>query len=231
MNHQDPNLAVVELVAAALGPLRSELVLVGGCSVGLLITDRARPPVRQTVDVDLVAEVTSRLGYYALCEELRQRGFQESAAADHMCRWKRGELLLDVMPSDDAILGHSANRWYPYAVSSANRLLLPSGSAMLVIAPPLFLATKLEAFHDRGQGDYGHHDMEDIINVVDGRPELVEEVDQTSTEVRTFIRNEFDYLLADADFVDGIPRHLRTDAASQGRAATIVERLQRLAGL
>ena len=41
MIHNDPNMLVVELVAAALGALREELVLVGGCSVGLLIT----PPV------------------------------------------------------------------------------------------------------------------------------------------------------------------------------------------
>ncbi len=62
---QDPNLSVVSLVAQALGPLNAEFMLVGGCAVGLLITDRGRPPVRQTIDVDLVAEVTSLTGYYA----------------------------------------------------------------------------------------------------------------------------------------------------------------------
>ena len=44
----DPNLAQVELIAAALGSLRERLVLVGGCAVGLLFTDRAAAPARVT---------------------------------------------------------------------------------------------------------------------------------------------------------------------------------------
>jgi len=59
MTTHDPNLAALEMVAAALGDQREELVLVGGCSVGLLISDPASPPVRETLDVDLVAEVTT----------------------------------------------------------------------------------------------------------------------------------------------------------------------------
>ncbi|MHB1199589.1 MAG: hypothetical protein ACYCZ6_08525 [Polaromonas sp.] len=124
MKQQDPNILSVELVAVALGALREELVLVGGCAVGLLITDQARPPVRQTIDVDLVAEVTSKTEYYALCEKLRSCGFKESADADHLCRWHKERLLLDVMPSEESVLGHSTNRWYPQAVRDAERLVL-----------------------------------------------------------------------------------------------------------
>ena len=40
----DPNVAKVELIAKALGPLRERLVLVGGCAAGLLITDPAAAP-------------------------------------------------------------------------------------------------------------------------------------------------------------------------------------------
>jgi hypothetical protein len=50
---QDPNLSKIELIAAALGPLCGQLVFVGGCAVGLLITDSAAAPVRVTFDVDL----------------------------------------------------------------------------------------------------------------------------------------------------------------------------------
>ena len=56
---QDPNLSKIELIAAALGPLRDQLVFVGGCAVGLLITDTAAAPVRATFDVDLVARVSA----------------------------------------------------------------------------------------------------------------------------------------------------------------------------
>lgn len=53
MNPNDPNVAIVELVANKLGRLADKVVLVGGCATGLLITDTARPPVRATQDVDL----------------------------------------------------------------------------------------------------------------------------------------------------------------------------------
>ena len=55
MNPRDPNVQQLQLVAQALGHLRERLVFVGGCATGILITDDARPPVRATQDVDLIA--------------------------------------------------------------------------------------------------------------------------------------------------------------------------------
>ena len=231
MNHQDPNVLGVEMVAQALGDLMQDLVLIGGCTVGLLITDKAAAPVRQTIDVDLIAEVGSTVEYYALCERMKEQGFSEAPDADHMCRYVRGALKVDLMPSSSEILGHSTNEWYPAAVRSATKVVLPSSTEILVVAPPLFLATKLAAFYGRGQGDYFHHDMEDIINVIDGRPELVEEVRAASFDVREYLQTEFDDLLADHRFVDTLPGYLRSDAASQARFPAILERIRRLAGL
>jgi len=232
VNGNDPNLAILETVVAALGDLRNELVLVGGCSVGLLISDAASPPVRETVDVDLVAEVTTIGEYYQLCDKLSECGFKNSPEATHMCRWEKGSLKLDVMPSKNEILGHSTNRWYPQAVATAAETTLGNGLVVRVISPPIFLATKLEAFYSRGNGDYASsHDLEDIINVIDGRPELVDEVNTSPQEVRTYLREEFDDLLATEKFVYAIPMHLRGDPVSQARASIIIERMRKLAGL
>lgn len=227
----DPNIATLELMVAALGDLCNELVLVGGCSVGLLITESARPPVRHTVDVDLVAEVVTLQGYYAIADRLRECGFQEDASAEHLCRWRKGELILDLMPSEEGVFNHSTNRWYPSVVRHAQRVKLPSGNEINTITGPLFLATKLDSFHDRAKGDYTHHDMEDIINVVDGREELIAEVAEANAEVREYIRDEVDDLLADQAFVDSIPLLLLPDAANQARYALIVGKLRELAGL
>jgi hypothetical protein len=42
---------------------------------------------------------------------------------------------------------------------------------------PYLLATKLEAFRGRGDGDFaGSTDIEDIILIIDGRPSVLEEV-------------------------------------------------------
>lgn len=228
---RDPNVPALESVIAKLGDLRQDLVLVGGCSVGLLITDQARPPVRATEDVDMVTQVISLVAYYKTLDRLRACGFKEAnEKGAHMCRWKMGSLILDVMPCDN-VLGHSTNKWYPQAVASARPFVLPSGYEVQLISAPLFIATKFEAFQDRSQGDYSHHDMEDIVNVVDGRPELQAEVTEAPQDVKDFLKEEFDALLANEDFHDRLPYHLHGDAASQARGEVVVARMRVLAGL
>lgn len=222
--NKDPNLPVVSLVAHALGDLREELMLVGGCAVGLLITDQARPPVRQTADVDLVVEVTSIADYYSLSPRLNEAGFKEDPTHEHMCRWRKGELIVDLMPTTE-ILGHSVNRWYAEAVKAVQGRALPSGEAINVITAPFFIATKLESFNNRGGGNYMHHDMEDILNVVDGREELLAELAAAPAEVRDFIRDEIEGYLADQTFVDQLEW-----VFPSGRSELVIKRLRYLAG-
>lgn len=76
----DPNVAKVELIASALGPLREQVVFVGGCAVGLLITDTAAALVRVTFDVDLVASVSALAGYLGMERELARLGFKRDMA-------------------------------------------------------------------------------------------------------------------------------------------------------
>ena len=108
---------------------------------------------------------------------------------------------------------------------------LPSGSDVQLIAAPLFIATKFEAFQGRGGGDYSHHDIEDIVNVVDGRSELKEEIAQAPLEVQDFLTDEFDGLSANEAFHDRLPWHLNGEAGSQAWAFIVVSRMRVLAGL
>ena len=83
----DPNVAKLEMVARALGPLRERVVFVGGCAVGLLITDEAAAPVRATMDVDLVAAVSALSDYHGLEKQLSTLGFKRDlSAAAPICR-------------------------------------------------------------------------------------------------------------------------------------------------
>lgn len=229
MSQRDPNLDSVELVADELGSLCDDLVLVGGCAVGLLLTDKGRPPVRATKDVDLLAEVLSKSDYYLLHEKLEAKGFKPEGG-EVLCRWKKAELLIDVMPTDEKVLGF-ANRWYPLALLTANQHRLPSGRVIRVISPTLFLATKIEAFWGRGNGDYGHHDIEDIVNLFDGRKEIIAEIQESSQEVRQFIVEELENFLADTQFVDHLPWHMMGDEANQARVELVLERLRSVVGL
>ena len=226
---RDPNINTVELAATALGALLDDLVLVGGCAVGLLVTDQARALVRHTIDVDLLTEVTSTKDYYELSERLRSLGFSEQPTDEVICRWAYKALLIDVMPTDSKVLGF-ANRWYPEAARYASLIELPSGRSMRLITAPHFLATKFEAFAARGAGDYLHHDMEDIVTVIDGRESIVAEVLACHANVRNFLVDEIDALLADSQFVDRITWLLPPDNLA-ARFEVVMDRMRRIAGL
>jgi hypothetical protein len=228
MTTNDPNVLVVELAAHALEPLLDELVLVGGCAVGLLITDESRPPIRHTIDVDLLAEVTTKVKYYQLSERLRALGFVEDTEV--ICRFNKDTLIIDVMPTDDAVLGFG-NIWYEVAAQKSSQFALPSGRTIRHVSGPFLLATKLEAFNSRGNGDYTHHDIEDIVNLVDGRPELLEEVSLEQNDVREYIRSEIDEMLADRAFTESIPHHFHPSEDHAARVALLIGRLRALAGL
>jgi hypothetical protein len=59
-----------------------------------------------------------------------------------------------------------------------------------VVTGPFFLATKIEAFYNRGKGDFMvSHDMEDMVTLLDGRPELAEEVRTTPGKEKIHLSN------------------------------------------
>ena len=104
---------------------------------------------------------------------------------------------------------------------------LPGGTEVRVITGPYFIATKLEAFEGRGRGDHAaSHDIEDVIAVIDGRPELVEEVQGSPSDLRAYLSQKFGSLLRDQRFLDGVPGHLPPDEASQGRLGIVLDRMR-----
>jgi hypothetical protein len=111
---------LLELAAAALGPLLGEVVFLGGATIHLWVSDPAAPATRATDDVDVISAITTRAGYYKLGERLTDRGFQEASDSRVICRWKHMEtsLILDVMPQDESVLGFS-NPWYQHALETA----------------------------------------------------------------------------------------------------------------
>lgn len=231
MNADDPNVAMIEAVAERLGEtLRKQLVFVGGAVAGLLITDPAQPAIRPTEDVDLLVEVATRADYALVEEALRQRGFRHDlSAAAPICRWRAGPIAVDVMPTLDDILGFS-NAWYPLALATAGSSSLPSGTAIRLVTAPLFVATKFEAFAGRGANDYlFSHDLGDLISVIDGREELIDECRREGEALKAYLRRQAGGLLKASAFLEALPGHLPGDAASQARLPELLDRLRALA--
>ena len=224
-NPTDPNLLLLEAVAEALNPLLDELVLVGGCVIGLLITDRAQPLIRATDDVDLITEIATYADYVQLGQKLRELGFTEG---DITCRWIKASLQIDIIPKDEKILGFT-NRWYELATQTSVEHILQNGRKIRHATAPLFVATKLVSFHQRGQGNYQHHDMEDIVTIINSRIELGIEINQSPSELRNYIRDEFGLLLSNADFTNTLPGHIRPQPPQ--RTEIIIERMRKITKL
>lgn len=223
---RNPNLQILEMAVEYLGPLADDMVFVGGCATGLLLTDVAAPPIRVTQDVDVITEVASLGDYHRLSGQLRKRGFKEDQSPDApICRWVAAGVVLDVMPTRPEILGFG-NAWYQPALDAATSVELPSGKRIRMVTAPYFLVTKLAAFDGRGKGDYvTSHDMEDIVAVLDGRPEIVNEVKQVDEALRKHLMTRFAALLRDTKFVTALPGHLPGDTASQARVPLVMERI------
>ena len=101
-----------------------------------------------------------------------------------------------------------------------------------VIPAEYFIATKLEAFSGRGNDDYlASHGLEDIVAVIDGRPDIVGELREADEALRNYVRDCIRQLLADADFVDALSGFLPGDGASQQRLPLLKDRLKSLAGM
>ena len=224
-----PNLAILEMAVHALGELTNSLVFVGGCATGLLVTSIRANQIRATEDVDVIAQVATITEYHGVESMLAARGFKHDTSPDApICRWLGGGVTLDLMPSQPGVLSFH-NRWYPLAISTASRMTLPSGRSIKLIAAPVFVATKLEAFKGRGNRDFlVSHDIEDIVTVVDARPALIDELRGAPEELRAYIGTEISSLLGTPQFLDALPGHLPGDSASQSRVPILIELLEAL---
>ena len=74
-------------------------------------------------------------------------------------------IILDVMPLNEEILGFS-NSWYKAAMQSSVARRISTELEIRIVTAPYFLATKLEAFRGRGEGNFlSSHDLEDLASI------------------------------------------------------------------
>jgi predicted nucleotidyltransferase len=224
----DPNLELLSAMAQALGPLRERLVFVGGCATGLLVTNPAAADVRPTEDVDAIVEVATLAGYHAMHPLLAERGFTQTMEdGTPPFRWYWNRMQLDLVPVDERVLGF-ANRWYRPGFASAVTTELRPGLSLRHLDAPHFVATKFEAFNDRGARDvYLSHDLEDIITVIDGRAELADELSAADTSVRSHVIRQMRALLAHPDMQNALPGLV----AQPIRAGVVLQRLHDIASM
>ncbi|HEY0839416.1 MAG TPA: hypothetical protein VGD74_04470, partial [Vulgatibacter sp.] len=167
--------------------------------------------------------------YLDLASKLVSLGFRSAPLeGDPLCRFRKDDLTLDVMPIDGQVLGFT-NRWFNYAFSTAVTISLSADVTIRVATPLALVATKMEAFLDRGGGDVvASHDLEDLFTLLAGDDDLVDQIAKGDLEVHRFLRINLGRICRDPLSGSALRGHFLPDPASQRRGDEVIRRLREL---
>lgn len=135
-SNAEHNYGLIEYVAEGLGEeFLAEVAFVGGCTTAMLVTDAVvMDDIRFTDDVDLVVELAGIGAWQRLTERLAAKKFKITGEDEINCRFRFHDVIVDVMPSDPAVLGY-ANRWFVEGLTQAIKFALPSGREIQIFKP------------------------------------------------------------------------------------------------
>ena len=225
------NLAALRAVADRLDRLQFDYAFVGGAVVNLLLDDAGFSPSRPTEDIDVIIEVVTHEPYSELEARLRALGFDhDMRPGAPLCRWVLDSLMVDIMPTEGKFLGLNTS-WFKEALETATEREF-GPIRLRMVSPVAFLATKYIAFLDRGGGDfYDSPDLEDMLTVIDGRANIVEEISHAPVTMRGYLAEAARQLLAIPAFNDALAGYLPADRASQQRLPLLRSKLAGIAAL
>ena len=149
------------------------------------------------------------------------------APEEVICRWYYDDVVLDVMPTDEKILGFG-NKWYKDAIENASGYTFSSGSNIKTVTAAYFLATKMEAFKTRGKSDcYASRDFEDIVSVLDGRSGIVEEIQNSKENVKDYLVQSLRDIYHSLSFKGAVPGHfVQYGNLADGRIELLEQKLK-----
>jgi len=179
-NHN--NIVRIKAIAGLMDQLHEDVVFVGDATVSLY-ADLKATESRPTDDVDIIIELASYHKYVVLDERLRDAGFVNDAASGVICRYQIQGITVDIMPTHPEAIGFS-NKWYPDGFKESITVNI-DGKSIKIFSLPYFIASKLEAFNNRGKGDYRFSsDFEDIVYVLENNSQVQNLIMGDSPEVR-----------------------------------------------
>lgn len=112
---------------------------------------------------------------------------------------------------------------------TAETVRLPSGASIRAVRPDYLVATKLEAYFGRGNGDMlSSVDFEDLVRLVDGREELGAEIEHAPPELRSYVVESLGSLSGQPLFETAVGGALYPDAASQARLPLVLQRIAQI---
>jgi hypothetical protein len=144
-----------------------------------------------------------------------------------ICRWIFQNIKVDVMSTDEDILGFS-NQWYHEGISNKITKTLSNEVVIFVFSPEYFLASKFEAHKNRGGNDLRQsHDFEDIIYILDNCPDILEKIKNANRRVKEYLKLECQNLLVKNNLIEGIESALPY-ASGYERTELIVDLIKKI---
>jgi predicted nucleotidyltransferase len=193
MENRTINIAVVAEVAKALKNIKKDMVFVGGAVVSLYTDDPAADEIRPTQDVDMTLNIINLSHWEKVQAQLLELGFHPDPFGHAICSYKYNDIPVDIMAAEDGPLG-PANRWYKIGFENLWTAKAKE-QEIYILSAPCYLATKFEAFNDRGTDYRSSHDIEDIINILDNRINIVEEITKDDTRIEYFIKEQLQNII------------------------------------
>lgn len=221
MNDKE-NIERIKAVHLALDDLASKVVFVGGATVSLY-RDRPAAETRATNDVDIVMEVAKYTEYANFEDQLRKKGFINDTESNVICRYKINGVIVDIMPTKENVLGFN-NRWYQDGFKYSIEYIIDEHVTVRIFKSAYFIASKLDAYKDRGKGDGRmSSDFEDIVYILNNRDTVWDEMTSAKEDVKDFLKEEFTKLLRQDYIYEWVSVHLEFN--EQRRVNFIIESL------
>jgi hypothetical protein len=206
MENRTINLGVVAEVAGALKDFKNEMVFVGGAVVSLYTDDPAADEIRPTAHIDMTLKVVGLSTWTTIQEKLAGLGFHPDPFGQSICSYKYKDIPVDIMPAQDSALGPT-NKWYAVGFSDLWTVTVKR-EEIQILPPPCYLATKFEAFNNRGKDYRTSHDMEDIIYIVDNRTTIVAEIKNSVPPIKPFLQSQFLKLKNNGNYHEILSAHI-----------------------
>ncbi len=229
MKAWEANLQILESVAEGFQSMLDQVFFVGGATTVLYLDVSNRIAVRSTDDVDCVVQIGTNIEYNRLERRLEKLGFTHDVRQGApICRWLHRGIKVDIMPSHSGVLGFS-NRWYEEGIREFQQVTMDSGLKIKIFSLPYFLASKMDAFWNRGDLDYyGSKDLEDIVSVLDGREDAAREILTVDESVLRYLKEQFLRLSNDENFIQSLVGHFGYHAHPEERARRMLDLLRSL---
>jgi len=218
------NKDVIKTVAEGLGELNQRVVYVGGAVVSMYINDPAADDVRPTKDIDISLEIASLTELEQIRKDLRNKGFNQIADEDVICRFRYRNIKVDVMSTRE-IGWAPANIWFEEGFKFKESILI-NEQKINILPLSYFLAAKFTAYNSRGGKDpRASHDFEDITYILDNQMELVDILSIAHGRVLDYLKAEFTTILSSPRMKEAILVNLYPTTQSE-RLNLIMDKLK-----